>query len=57
MKRKKSMNREEIIVRPREHEAMLRTRGVAHAALFAGIKASIASLFEDPADVVDQHAF
>jgi predicted nucleotidyltransferase len=28
------MNREEIIARLREHEAALRTRGVAHAALF-----------------------
>jgi predicted nucleotidyltransferase len=28
------MNREEIIARLREHEATLRTRGVAHAALF-----------------------
>jgi predicted nucleotidyltransferase len=31
---KKSMNREEIIARLREHEAMLRKRGVEHAALF-----------------------
>ena len=28
------MNREEIVARLREHEAALRTRGVAHAALF-----------------------
>ncbi len=28
------MNREEIIARLREHETTLRTRGVAHAALF-----------------------
>jgi predicted nucleotidyltransferase len=28
------MNREEIIARLKEHEAALRTRGVAHAALF-----------------------
>ncbi len=28
------MNRQEIIARPRENEAALRARGVAHAALF-----------------------
>ena len=28
------MNREEIVARLREHEAALRARGVAHAALF-----------------------
>jgi len=35
------MNREEIIARLREHEAALRTRGVAHAALFGSRRGAI----------------
>ncbi len=79
------MSRDEIIVRLRQNEAVLRARGIAHAALFgsrargdqrpdsdtdilvefdpsvritafdyAGLKSYIASLLDEPVDVVNR---
>jgi uncharacterized protein len=84
---KKIMTKQDIIARLQENEVALRSRGVAHAALFgsrargddrpdsdtdimieidpnahigvwgyAGIKEYIASLFDEPVDVVDREA-